>query len=208
MQYPEIRFKHSWLLINTIYNDIKPAYETPKNELHKLDHAYIDRALKRYEKAWKPYEEQLIHGMCELLGLEFSQNIIDVYAAPFYNSFSDPMVIATKYTSDRSVEVVTHEIIHRLLTDNLQINDDVKLLPEWKRLFGKEHSWNTLIHIPVHVVLQALFDDVIGEPLRTTHDKKKCKPHAEYNAAWEYVDRVGYKTIIDQLRESYIKLGE
>lgn len=202
MQYPEVRFKHPWLLIDTIYPDIKASYEKT-GELNKLDAKYIERALRRYEKAWRPYEQRLIHGMCELLGLEFRQSIIDIYAAPFYTSFSDPMVIATKYTSDRAVDVITHEIIHRLLTDNIQTKDDTRYDVEWRKLFGREHSWNTVIHIPVHAVMQALFDDIIDEPRRTARDKKACQKWADYHAAWQYVDAVGYKKIIAQLKENY-----
>ena len=75
-------------------------------------------ALDEYEKAWRPYEENLIKGMCDLLNMEFRQNIIDIYAAPFYTSFSFPMFIATKYEPDRAVEVIAHELLHVLLYDN------------------------------------------------------------------------------------------
>ena len=115
MSYPEIRFLHPWLLIDTIYPDIKAAYETPNDQLYKLDAAFISRSLRRYEKAWRPYEQKIISAMCDILGLEFRQNIIDIYVAPFYSSFSNPMFIATKYTADRAEEVITHEFIHRLL---------------------------------------------------------------------------------------------
>jgi hypothetical protein len=206
MRYPEIRFNHPWLLIDTIYPDIKAAYEKPKNDLDKLDAKFIKKTLERYEKAWRLYEEKIIRGMCEILGLEFRQNVIDIYAAPFYNSFSDPMFIATKYTSDRVIEVIAHEILHRLLTDNVQTEYQTKYASEWKNLFGDEHSWNTIVHIPVHAMLQVLFDDILNEPERTANDKKMCEKWPNYDAAWKYVDEVGYKMIIKQLRDSYKKL--
>lgn len=208
MNYPEIRFNQPWLLIDTIYHDIKGAYEKPNDELYKLDPKFINRTLRRYEKAWRPYEEQIIHGMCDLLGIEFRQNIIDIYAAPFYNSFSDPMFIATKFSSKRVVEEITHELLHRLLTDNAQTDYKTNYVNEWKKLFKDGLSWNTLVHVPVHAVLQALFDDVLDEPERTRNDKRLCKQWPDYDAAWKYVDKVGYKTIIEQLRESYKRLGE
>lgn len=207
MNYPEIRFQHPWLLISTIYPDIKSAYEKPKDDLNKLEYKFIQRTLNRYEKAWRPYEERLIHGMCELLDLEFRQNVIDIYAAPFYNSFSNPMFIATKYTSDRAIDVITHEILHRLLTDNRQSALDTKYRDIWQELFGKTHTWNTVVHIPVHAAMQALFDDVLGEPERTARDKRHSKKWSDYDAAWKYVDEVGYKKILEQLRESYRKLN-
>jgi hypothetical protein len=79
---------------------------------------------------------------------------------------------------------------------------------EWKKLFGRQHSWGAVVHIPVHAMLQAIFDDVLGEPSRTQRDKKMCKKWPDYNAAWEYVEEVGYKEIIEKLKESYKKFGE
>ena len=205
MSYPEIRFLHPWLLIDTIYPDIKAAYETPNDQLYKLDAAFISRSLRRYEKAWRPYEQKIISAMCDILGLEFRQNIIDIYVAPFYSSFSNPMFIATKYTADRAVEVITHELIHRLLTDNIQTSYETPYAKKWKQLFPHtdDLSWNVIVHIPVHAVLQMIFDDVLKESQRTKRDKQMCKNWPDYYAAWEYVDSVGYKHIIKQLQQSY-----
>lgn len=208
MKYPEIRFKHSWLLIGAIYDDIKLAYEKPNDELYKLSDGFIAESLERYGKAWRPYERKIIHGMCDILGLEFRQNIIDIYTAPFYHSFSDPMFIATKYDDKRIIEVLTHEILHRLLTDNRQTKFETNWLIEWKQLFGDKHSKNTLIHIPVHAMIQALFDDVLKEPERAERDKQLNANYPDYHAAWQYVEKVGYQHIVDQLRASYVGLHE
>lgn len=69
-------------------------------------------------------------GMCELLGMEFRQNTIDIYAAPFYTSFSFPVFIATKYAPDRAVEVITRELVHVLLYDNTTQNLDLSARSE------------------------------------------------------------------------------
>lgn len=208
MNYPEIRFKHPWLLIDTIYEDIKPAYEKPADDLHKLDYKFIQRTLNRYEKAWRPYENKLVQGMCELFELEFRQNTIDIFAAPFYRSFSSPMFIATKYTSDRAVDVITHEILHRLLSDNLQVDSSKPYVREWKKAIGTHDNFNIAVHIPVHAALQALFDDVINEPERTLRDKRLCQQWSDYDAAWKYVDRVGYKTVIERVKRAYKEMHE
>ena len=200
--YPEIRFKSSWLLMDTIRYDITPAYEK-YNNTHKLDNEFISKVLDSYEKAWRPYEKSLIEGMCDILGLEFRQNVIDIYAAPFYRAFSDPMIIATKYDPDRAVEVIAHELLHRLLTDNTSVDWQHDFITTWKVLFGSKHSFDTLVHIPVHATLQALFDDRLKEPERTLRDITECKDHEDYQLAWDYVQEKGCKKIIRQLRESY-----
>lgn len=204
MNYPEIRFRDPFLLIGAIYGDIEPAYMPPvakTDERDKLNRDSINKKLYEYEKAWRPYEQRIINGMCDLLNMEFRQNVIDIYAAPFYTSFSFPMFIATKYEPDRAVEVITHELLHVLLYDNTAQKLDLAARgEEWRTSFKDVEDDIALIHIPVHAALQALFDDILNEPERTKRDKEMCKNYPSYKFAWEYVDSVGYKKIIDQTR--------
>lgn len=203
MTYPEIRFRDSFLLINTIYKDIVPAYMPPiakTDERDKLSRESINKKLLEYEKAWRPYETKLIEGMCKLLNLEFHQNVIDIYGAPFYTSFSFPLFIATKYEPDRAIEVIVHELLHVLLYDNTSRKLDLRAQgEEWHKLFPDIDDEIARIHIPVHATLQALFDDVLHEPERTARDKAMCSKYAPYRLAWEYVEKVGYKKIIDRI---------
>lgn len=202
---PWVRWKNPWLLMGAIRKDIEPAY---KGEEYKLTEQFALDTMQRYYDAWAPYEQKILSAMCEITGLQFRQNIVDVYVMPFYHSFSDPLVLATKYESDRIVEVLTHELIHRLLTDNTDNHYLARFSDEWRKLFGEEHSKNTLVHIPVHAVMQAVFEGYIREPERIVRDKKEYENYPAYAAAWAYVDKVGYKTIIDQLRAAHYEHPE
>ena len=133
--------------------------------------------------------------------MEFKQNVIDIYAAPFYSSFSFPLIIATKYEPDRAIEVITHELTHVLLYDN--ISSDLNLAKkedEWRKLFKEMDDGVALVHIPVHAVLQAVFDDILNEPNRTIRDKEMCSNYLPYKTAWDYVDKVGYKQVINLIK--------
>ncbi len=147
MNVPEIRWKNPWLLRNAIYRDIALAYE---GEEDKLTDELALATIRRYYHAWKPCEKTILTGMCELTGIQFRQNIIDVYVAPFYNLFADPLFLATKYESDRAVEVLAHELMHRLFTDNTANHYLTAFHVEWRKLFGEEHTAVTLAHIPGH----------------------------------------------------------
>lgn len=204
MKYPEIRIKDAWLLRQAASQYLHELWAEEGQTL--VDDARMEGIVADYIEAWKPYEEKIIHGMCEVLGLEFRQNIIDVNVAPWFHAFSDPMVIGTKYAPSRFVEVLTHEIIHRLLTDNLQTSYSTVYTDDWKKLFGEDHNFVTLVHIPVHAVLQALFVDILGEPDRLKNDREMCKKWPLYDDAWGYVDKHGYKIIIDQLRANYSQI--
>ncbi len=206
MTYPEIRIKNAWLLYDAASVHLHELW-AEKDE-HLATYEEMDEIVKGYQEVWLPNEQKIIHGMCEITGLEFRQNIIDVNIAPWFYAFSDPMVIGIKYKPDRFVEVLTHEIIHRLLTDNIQTKYDTKYADEWAKLFGAEHTFNTLIHIPVHAILQSIFEDVLHEPDRTKNDQSLCKKWPDYDEAWHYVNQNGYKEIIKQLKANYKEISE
>lgn len=126
--------------------------------------------------------------MCELLGLEFHQNTIDVYAAPWFRAFSDPMVVGVKFSDSEFVSALTHELLHRLLTDNTSArNDGPGLLHDWAKMFGEGHDIKTLVHIPVHASLEAIYLDVLGEPERLEADIAMCQKNPPYKQAWAYL---------------------
>lgn len=154
MNIPEVRIRASFLLNGAVIPLLLPGLKETGDEIAATDE-YISETVDRYNKSWSRYETKILTAMCEVLDLEFKQNIIDAYVAPFGNSFSDPMVISTKYKSERFIEVFTHEVAHRLLTDNSKMTSslDRKILKTWKELFGEDHAWNTLVHIPVHALL-------------------------------------------------------
>ena len=146
--------------------------------------------------------------MTESIELSFRQNIIDVYIAPWFRAFSDPMVIGVMQDPDVFVDTLTHELIHRLLTDNTAIPHETMLLEEWQKLFGKQHTFGTTVHIPVHAVHKAIYLDVLKDPERLERDVASNKKYEakDYIAAWDYVEQHGYKVIIDKLQNSYEKL--
>jgi len=202
---PEIRIKDAWLL--------RAAASVPLNELWgdggslRTDEEYA-AITEAYQKAWKPFEQKILRAITDMLGLSFRQNTIDVYIAPWFNAFSDPMVIGVVQKPDVFVDTLTHELIHRLLTDNTAVPHELFLLPVWEELFGKNHSFNTLAHIPVHAVHKAIYLDVLNKPKHLERDVTRCKDKkaTDYIAAWDYVDKHGYLEIIEKLKASYKKL--
>ncbi len=200
---PEIRIKKSFLLNDKVVPLLQAELLEMGREQEGFDE-YIDAKVLDYKNAWSVYENRIIPALCDALGVEFNQNIIDIYIAPFSNSFSDPMVISTKYSPDRVIDVITHEVAHRLLTDNNKVpmRDGRKLSQYWKELFG-EKDFRVLTHIPVHALLEYIFVDILNEPSRLERDINFCKKFQPYNDAWEYVQEVGYEAIIKQLKQSY-----
>ena len=204
MRLPEIRIRASFLLNGAVIPLLLPGLEETGNEKAATDE-FINETVELYNSSWAPFEERILKAMCEILDLEFKQNTIDVYVAPFGHSFSDPMVMSTKYSGDRFIEVFTHEITHRLLTDNTKMtaSADKKILQTWKGLFGDDHTWNTIVHIPVHAVLEYIFTDILNETGRLERDINFCEKYPSYADAWKYVKQEGYQSILKKLRDSY-----
>jgi len=202
---PEIRIKDAWLLREHASRHLHELWGKDKT---LADDDWMEKKVADYRKAWKPFEKQILTSMTDLLDLSFRQNIIDVYIAPWFNAFSDPMVIGVVRKPDVFVDTLTHELIHRLLTDNTAVPHELFLLPVWEELFGKNHAFNTLVHIPVHAVHKAIYLDVLNKPKHLERDVTRCKDNkaTDYIAAWDYVEKHGYLEIIEKLRASYKKL--
>lgn len=204
---PEVRIKFAWLLTESASVHLNKLWG---NGSELKSYEFYENRAKEYDSAWRALNGQTITAMCEILGLSFRQNIIDVNIAPWFAAFSDPMVIGVVYKPDNFVDVLTHELLHRLLTDNTSIDYDTKLIPVWRKLFGNEHSITSLVHIPVHAVHKKIYLDVMKDPSRFERDVENKKEFGatDYVAAWDYVNKMGYEEIIKMLRESYAELHD
>ena len=204
---PEVRIKDAWLVRENVSTHLHELWGKGK-EL--ADDEWMEKRVKDYQKAWRPYRQKILQGMTETIGLYFRQGIIDVYIAPWFNAFSDPMIIGVMREPDEFIDTLTHELIHRLLTDNTTIPHETKLLSEWQNLFGKNHSFSTLVHIPVHAIHKSIYLDVLDAPNRLKRDINGNKKFnaTDYVKAWDYVEKHEYKKIIDKLKDSYLTLQQ
>jgi hypothetical protein len=209
---PEIRIKDAWLLRENASEYLDKMWRKKDDEpiAHNPDYnKWITAKVASYREAWQPYEQNILSSMCTMLGLNFKQNIVDVYIAPWFYAFSDPMVLGVTFEPDEFVDHLTHELIHRLLSDNLVTSPDFDYIEEWRNLFGTQHSFNALVHIPVHAVHKAIYLDVLKDSKRLEGDVSTLKKNnaADYLKSWEYIEKEGYSEIIDKLRRSYRALS-
>lgn len=203
---PVIRIKDAWLLremasvhLNELWGKGKPL---PPDD-------YYAEKVKTYQKAWGSYDHKILAGMTSIMNLSFRQNIVDVYVAPWFYAFSEPMVIGVIFTPDEFVDALTHELIHRLLSDNTTVPNELFLIPHWEKLFGEQDSMKTLVHIPVHAIHKAIYLDILKEPERLERDIQKDRKSGNkaYIASWDYVEEQSYKEIISKLKKCYHELS-
>jgi hypothetical protein len=197
---PEIRISYSWLLsgqASEIMND-KYGDGTPLRTFEEYE-----AIVEKYDTWWSAIGTEILNGLCDILQLEYRQNIIDVYVAPWFSPISDPMVIGPAFHSQNTlINTLTHELIHRLLTDNTSTDYEHNFLADWKIIFGDEHEFNTLVHIPVHAVMKRLYLDVINRPDLLQYDIEDVSNNKPYAQAWDYVNDNDYVELIDKLKIS------
>jgi hypothetical protein len=196
---PQVRFEYAWLLsdaastvLNEKWGDGKPL----------RSYKYYEGVAHKYAKWWQSVGDNILEGLCDITGLSFRQNTIDVHVAPWFYALSSPMVIGVIFKDeDGLINIVSHEIIHRLLTDNTTYDYDYNFVAIWRDMFGEELSKNTLVHVPVHAIMKKLYVDILKRPELVELDKKSVSNNPDYTAAWEYVDRVGHEEIIRKLSD-------
>jgi hypothetical protein len=195
---PDIRIKYAWLLANgaSVVMNEKWGDGTPL----RSNDEYV-AIVEKYRQWWAPHNDKVLHGVCDIFDLEFRQNIIDVNVAPWFNAISDPMVIGPAFKSeDDLVNTLTHELLHRLLTDNTSTDYEHDFVTDWKNMFGDEHTKTTLVHIPVHAGMKKLYLDVIHRPDLLALDIEDMRSNPDYAKAWGYIEAHDYNDIINRLR--------
>lgn len=191
---PEVRITYGWLLAGVTADALREKHDYD-DRLGSFDE--LTEVANKYEAWWRPYNDKVLGGIVEITGLEFRQNIIDVYVSPWFSPISDPMVIHPAFmTQDALVNILSHELIHRLLTDNTSVDYDDRQLPAWRNAFGPHLDDRTIVHIPVHSILKKLYIDVLQEPSLCELDIERTKDWSTYADAWSYVNEHGYEKII------------
>jgi hypothetical protein len=194
---PAIRIKFGFFL--------EPIFEAH----HKTEHPEwksppedeVYKKVDQFREAWKLREAKIVQGLVDTLGLEFYQNVIDVFiVSGMRGGFSSPMVISSHPEPDRFVDILTHELTHRLISDNTK-----KI--EWKALHQEQFPdvKETLVlnHIFVHAVHKNIYLEVLSEPYRYERDLARCENFPAYKEAWRIVNEVGYQNIINSFKSKY-----
>lgn len=205
MELPQIRIKDAWLLRENASVHLHKLWAKEGEELADFD--AMQKIVAAYQAAWEPVEKKILTAMTDSLGLEFRKNIIDVSIAPWFRAFSDPLVIGVTYEPDMFVDILTHELIHVLLTDSTKTPEDLFVLgADWGRMYGDKHTFGALVHIPVHAVHKHIYLDILKDPAKYDRDKHMSDGKAkDYIDAWAYVDAHDYKKLITELKESYTR---
>lgn len=205
MKNPTIRIQRAPLLANVRIKSDK------NNKILTYDE--LEQRADDYRRAWKKYEGQVLTGLQKIYDLSFRLKMINVAIAPWTvgAGISFPLIIDSKSEPDEFVDVLAHELIHILLTDNniltvMNIKSRNRL--KFGELFGTEHSDLTLVHIAVHAGLKKLYLDILNDPKRLERDVEHCKKSPDYKKAWDYVEKNNYEEILKKIRNRYKEIDK
>jgi hypothetical protein len=111
----------------------------------------INERIENYKNIWNKYEDKVVNGIQDALGLSFKKDI-DVYIVAGVNrDMSNPIVMSSHHLPNKFVIGLTHELTHRIFE-----NTDFKFN---KILLNKTDNKNINNHILVYAVLRKIFKD-------------------------------------------------
>lgn len=196
---PEIRIGYGWHLDGFLRHFIELNPEIKKKSYPSREE--VETKIQDYKDAWEKIENKVLTAISEILKLQFYQKVIDVYIVGRSKSFSDPMIISSHFIVDEFCDVLTHELIHRILTDNTK---KLKVGSIWNEMFPKEPRL-VRNHVLVHAVHEYIYREILKDVSRLKRDISNANEFLEYKRSWDIVKKKGYQKVIERFKNYYKK---
>ncbi len=196
MKLPQVKFKYSFVY-DGIWQKEQGAQKQPVKKSEKYPSAKATMEfIEILEKLWRPREKDILSELSRVTTLPWVEDTIVCYVVGRSVPFSDPLTIpAYKGYEDFAMDVLTHELIHRIF---IQEGNEAREKSAWnycKKQYG-DFAWNTWIHVPVHAIHEHILRTFFDEK-RLQREKSFMSTYPDYKNAWDIVEKEGYQTIID-----------
>ncbi len=195
---PKIIFRYShiydrnWRVWIKIYRK-GGIYPSPRKVLN-----YIEKV----EKLWKEHEKSILKELEKISKLKWKVKFIYCYVVGKCVPFSDPLTLPVYKDPNYFVEMLTHELIHQLFSQEGNMERAKKAWKYIDRKYRKE-SIKTRIHIPLNAFLSHIYYKFFGEK-RLKRAISLISHLHDYKRAWEIVQEEGYQKIIDEFTKRII----
>jgi len=170
----------------------------PKQKRSYPNKKVIVAFMKRLEKEWSKNEQKVFKAIQKYSGIKWTVKKHVCYVVGSGMPFSDPLTIpvfAPQAPMDYVSDVLCHELIHRNLIEPAFLERWNKILAKLKKKFPKNNE-NVLVHVIVHAIHEQIFLSLFSEE-RLKRDKCIMFVYKDYHKAWEIVEKVGAKEIIN-----------
>ena len=192
--YPEIIFKYS-----SVYDRRnKEAWLKQKKKLKDYPSSRkILNYIKKAEKLWNKEEKRILREISKVTHLKWKEEFIYCYVVGRCRPFSFPLTLPI-YENNLNdfVDVLTHELIHRLFTQKRNREKTKKAWNYFNRKY-KSESRVTKIHIQVQAIHSHIYLKFFGKR-RLKRNIKRISFRSDYKKAWDIVQKEGYQKILKE----------
>lgn len=195
---PKIEFKYSQIYDDWIFKqnkEIKEFLEKQKKEYPTRKEIY--KYIEKIRELWKKRGKDILRNIRAITGLKWKEKKITVYIVGYCRPFSDPLTIKLYRNKNYFIDVLNHELIHQIQSQN---NKD------WNRWFKHlmekypEETRTTRAHVFLNAVLWILILKMWNKNHLNNIIKKNSRDK-DYGRAWEIVKHETPEEIINEFRE-------
>jgi hypothetical protein len=191
VKIPGIEFRYSW-----VYNQ--------ENRARFTDPLYpsadsIREYIGEVREAWKPKQRSLLSAIARSSGLPWREESIVCYVVGRGVPMSDPLTMPL-YENDMElfIEKLVHELIERILMHprSLEVKRDF-----WEAMFRAFGSDG--VKVSYRVPVNAIYSEIHEKhfKLSQAYSESLVTRNLDYRRAWEIVNELGHKNIIERFRE-------
>jgi hypothetical protein len=198
MKSPKIIFAYSKVYDKTLNNLIEKSGDSATSTDPSISPMEY---ITKIGEEWEKISENVFNEISYILNLDWKEEKIKCYLIRKGICFSDPLTIKYFKDTKRFLEVLSHELIHIILTQNIEkTQGGIKKLNEiYSDLTQKART-----HIIVHAVLKKVLEKHLGKN-SLERDIKLVSKIEDYKKAWDIVLEKGENNIIKKFVENYSK---
>jgi len=192
LRLPKIIFKYSRIYDEFLSKEV-PTKKTIKRVL---------KYMKRLEKSWKKDEEKVLKEISKITSLKWREKEIHCYIVRKAASLSDPLTLRIYNLQEKVrkidflIDILTHELIHRIFTQEGNFQKTEKAWGYIDRKYKKE-SERTKTHIVIHAIHTHIYLKLYDKE-RLKRDIQWASYRKDYKRAWEIIQRDSYQKIIGE----------
>lgn len=166
---------------------LKSEFNWNEREKYGKDYA------KKLQEKWDSGPYKSLSVMSKVSGLPWRESVVTCYLISneeYFRSFSDPLTVRIRENMEECIDVLIHEMTHRLLLQNMDKVKNNSVLVKYRN-----ENETTRHHIPVFAILKALYQELYGlDKFQKIKSRYKNKPH--YLRAIEIVEKEGIENLL------------
>lgn len=154
--------------------------------------------IRQINPTWRRQEKKITKEIAKVTGFGWKRSKITCYVVGGCRPFSDPLTLRPYKNPNDFVDLLTHELIHEIFSQNKNSKRYRRAERYVERKY-KNESERTRDHILLHAVHAQIYIDLFGEE-RMKRDMALVKSFKDYRRSWGIVTRDGYKNLINKMK--------